>query len=37
MTQTFDELAQDIRQNLPQPKAITNLQIREKTGVVSFH
>lgn len=36
MIQNFDELAQYIRQNLPQPKSITNLQLKEKSGVVTF-
>jgi hypothetical protein len=37
MIQTLDELAQYIRQNLPQPKSITNLQLKENAGMVTFH
>jgi hypothetical protein len=36
MIETLDELAQYIRQAVPDPKAILNLQIKEKTGAVLF-
>jgi hypothetical protein len=36
MIETLEQLTQYIRQNLPQPKAIMNLRVQEKTGVVMF-
>jgi hypothetical protein len=36
MIETLDQLTQHIRQNVPQPKAIVNLHLQEKTGVVTF-
>lgn len=36
MIESLDELAQYIRQTVPDPKSILNLQIKEKTGAVVF-
>lgn len=36
MIERLDQLAQYIRQTIPDPKAILNLQIKEKTGAVLF-
>ncbi len=36
MIETLDELAQYVRQAVPDPRAILNLQVKEKTGAVVF-
>lgn len=36
MIESLDELAQYIRQTVPDPRSILNLQIKEKTGAVVF-
>lgn len=36
MIERLDDLAQYIRQTIPDPKAILNLQMKEKTGAVLF-
>src|ERR1041384_2214248 len=35
--QTLNELAQYIRETLPQAKTITNLQVNDQAGVITFH
>lgn len=37
MIETLEQLAQYIRETLPQPKSIVNLQAKDKTDVVTFH
>ena len=36
MIETLDELAQYIRQAVPDPRSILNLQVKEKTGAIVF-
>lgn len=36
MIESLEQLAQYIRQTVPQPKAILNLNVKEKLGVVTF-
>ena len=37
MIETLDQLAQYIRQNIPEPRALAALSIHQKSGFVQFH